>query len=90
MWWRPFLTPCHLQYKTYICSMNLAALTTREDTVTMFQPGLPKKSEAQKTLREIKARAAKAAEDGDRVAARQDEALAEFVTEKLNRGDYDD
>jgi hypothetical protein len=56
----------------------------------LFQSGLPKKSEAQKTLREIKGKAAKAAKKGDRVAARQYEAHADLITSKLNRGDYED
>lgn len=56
----------------------------------MFKSGMPTKSEAQQTLRDIKAKAAKAAKSGDRLAARQYEAHAELITDKLRRGDYED
>ncbi|WP_197042471.1 hypothetical protein [Microbispora rosea] len=56
----------------------------------MLKPGMPKKSEAQQILRDIKTKAAKAAKSGDRLAARQYEAHAELITDKLGRGDYED
>lgn len=53
----------------------------------MHKSGLPSKEQAQQKLREVKG---KAASSDDPVNARAQQALADWVTEKIRRGDYDD
>lgn len=56
----------------------------------MFKSGMPSKREAQKIVRDTKAKAATAAGKGDRLAARQYQVHADLIADKLQNGDYDD